>query len=63
MWPRAALHPSIRWTGYDGAGNIRAFTHDHVAFVDLTVPLSLPRADWVLSLEVGEHIPRRHTLT
>ncbi len=26
-------------------------------FVDFTQPLCLPRADWVISLEVGEHVP------
>ena len=26
------------------------------------MPLSLPRADWVVSLEVGEHVPRKFEL-
>lgn len=47
----------VDWRGYDGAGNVEAFTGGFVRFVDLTIPLSLPKADWVLSLEVGEHIP------
>ena len=29
-------------------------------FIDLSMPLSLPRADYVLSMEVGEHIPREY---
>jgi hypothetical protein len=44
----------VAWHGYDGAGNVEEATGSFVRFVDLTLPLSLPRADWVLSLEVGE---------
>ena len=35
------------------------YTNGFVRFIDLTFPLALPRADWVLSLEVGEHIPAK----
>lgn len=41
-----------QWMGYDGAGNVEEVTNGFVRFLDLTIPLSLPRADWVLSLEV-----------
>ena len=51
-----------RWTGYDGAGNVRNATGGFVKFFDLSMPLSLPRADWVLSLEVGEHVPPAHEM-
>lgn len=52
--------PSLRYRGYDGAGDVRRYTDGFVRFVDLSMPLSLPRTDYVLSLEVGEHIPREH---
>ena len=52
-----SLDPQTLWRGYDGAGDIEQYTEGFVQFVDLTVPLVLPRADWVLSLEVGEHVP------
>ena len=42
------------------AGWLEEVTGGFVQFVDLTAPLSLPRADWVLSLEVGEHVPSQH---
>jgi tryptophanyl-tRNA synthetase len=42
-----------------GAGNIEEFTNGFLKFFDLTIPLSLPRKDWVFSLEVGEHIPHQ----
>lgn len=58
-----SANPAVRWRGFDGAGNVEEATDGFVQFVDLTVPLSLPRADWVLSLEVGEHVPSRHELT
>ena len=49
--------PRFRWRGFDGAGNVEAFTSGFVEWFDLTMPLSLPKSDWVLCLEVGEHVP------
>ena len=34
-------------------------TSGFVRWFDLSLPLSLPRADWVMSLEVGEHLASR----
>ena len=51
--------PTIRYRGYDGASNVESVTNGFVQWFDLTVPLSLPVADWVISLEVGEHIPHK----
>lgn len=48
-------HPDIAWNAYDGAGDIVEYTKGFVEYFDLTMPLELPRADWVISLEVGEH--------
>ena len=57
-------HTAVRWRGYDGAGDIEEYTGGFVSFADLTAPVDLPsRADWVVSLEVGEHLPSRHELT
>ena len=47
------LHPTLDYEAYDGAGNIDAYTHGNVKFFDLTLPLGLPKREWVLSLEVG----------
>ena len=52
-----AINKSIIWRGYDGAGNVEEYTDGFVRFFDLTMPLSLPKADWILSLDVGEHLP------
>jgi hypothetical protein len=43
---------------YDGAENIELVTDGRVLFADLTEPLDddVAPADWILSLEVGEHI-------
>lgn len=46
-----------RWMGYDAAGNIEEATGGFVKYFDLSMPLSLPRTDWVMSFEVGEHVP------
>ena len=54
--------PRVRYRGFDGAGDVEAYTRGFVSFIDLTMPLALPRADWVVSLEVGEHVPREHEL-
>lgn len=51
-----SFDPKIRYRGYDGAGNIEAYTKGFLQWIDLTKPLALPRSDWVMSLEVGEHI-------
>ena len=43
---------------YDGAYRIEEITHGFVQEIDLSVPqLHLPKYDWVMCLEVGEHIP------
>jgi len=55
-----AREPKLKYAGYDGAGNIVNRSNGFVQFFDLTLPLSLPRADWVLCLEVGEHVPHQH---
>lgn len=51
-----SLDPRTRWRGFDGSGDCESYTAGFVRFVDLTLPLSLPRAHWVLLLEVGEHV-------
>ena len=50
------INPGIHYRGYDGAGNCEEVTGHFVRWFDLTLPLSLRRADWLISLEVGEHI-------
>jgi len=51
--------PHIEYNAYDGAGNGELYTRGMMQFVDLSMPLDLPVADWVISLEVGEHIPSK----
>ncbi|MCL4138881.1 UNVERIFIED_CONTAM: hypothetical protein GTU68_020771, partial [Idotea baltica] len=44
--------------GYDGSLNIEKLTENFVQSLELSGPVYLGRKfDWVLSLEVGEHIP------
>jgi len=51
----------LRYDAYDGAPFSEESTSGVVRYVDLTVPqFWLPRYDWVLCLEVLEHIPRAH---
>nr|XP_045598256.1 uncharacterized protein LOC123758114 isoform X2 [Procambarus clarkii] len=46
------------WNGWDGAANIDEFTNGRIASADLSSPATLGGPfDWVMSLEVGEHIP------
>lgn len=53
------------WEGYDGAMNVEKATNGLVKFMDLTQPDAADQrlcsaGDYVLSLEVGEHIPKEH---
>jgi hypothetical protein len=52
--------PQLEYRGYDGAGNIEDFTNNYVSFADLVLPLHAKRTDWVMSSEVGEHIPHKY---
>ena len=52
-----AIDRRAHWMGFDGAGNVAEVTGGAVRWFDLTQPLRLRMADWVMSLEVGEHIP------
>ena len=45
---------------FDGAPNVRDLTGGLVERADLSAPLVVPPADWVLCLETAEHIPREH---
>ena len=58
--------PVKSWVGYDGAMNVLSATDGLVHFMDLTQPHAADerpcvRGDWVLSLEVAEHIPPEYT--
>lgn len=52
--------PHFIWNSFDGCGNIENYTHGFVSWIDLTMPISIPLADWVVSFEVGEHIPNQY---
>ena len=55
-----AIDPAHNYRGYDGAGNVQRVTSKFLHWADLTsANLSLPKADWVVSLAVGEHVPNR----
>ena len=51
------MFPELVYAAYDGAGNVEEYTNGFVRYVDLTLPLHLGVSEWVLSLEVGEHVP------
>ncbi|XP_064114145.1 uncharacterized protein LOC135220693 [Macrobrachium nipponense] len=52
------------WEGFDSAFNIEQLSGGKIHTTDLSVPLKLDRKyDWVLSLEVGEHIPQEKEQT
>jgi hypothetical protein len=53
-------HPKVEWKAYDGAGNVFDYTKGFVNYFNLTVPLELPKDDWVVALEVGEHVPNKY---
>ena len=48
-----------RYHGVDGAGDVEEMTASFVHFADLTQEnLALPKACWVVSFAVAEHVPR-----
>ncbi|XP_042865291.1 uncharacterized protein LOC122248930 isoform X2 [Penaeus japonicus] len=48
------------WHGWDGAVNIGALSKGKIEPLDLADPVDLQRRfDWVMSIEVGEHIPAK----
>ena len=51
---------SVSWTGFDGAINVEEFTAGFVHWADFSLPLLEKPRDWVMSLEVGEHIPAQY---
>jgi hypothetical protein len=52
--------PFVQYNAYDGAGNVVEFTRGYLSYFDLALPLALPKTDWVISFEVGEHIPNSY---
>ena len=50
----------LRVSAYDGVEGVAELTHGLVTTADLTQRLGLPSADWVLAMEVAEHVPRVH---
>ena len=54
------VRPNVDWRAFDGAGNVEEYTDGYLKWFDLSRPLSLPLADWVFSLEVGEHVPQQY---
>lgn len=54
---------NLTWRGFDGAASIEEATGGRVRWADLSVPIDVGASDWVLSLEVGEHLPQRFAAT
>ena len=50
----------VDYRGFDGALNVEEFTIGRVAWADLSLPLLADPADFVMMLEVGEHVPRQY---
>lgn len=44
------------YRGYDFAGDVESYTQGFIKYFNLAIPLNLPVADFVMCLEVGEHI-------
>lgn len=53
-----------RYLAYDGAQNVESFTFGAVRYIDLSRPINFftnEISDWVMSLEVAEHIPKEYS--
>lgn len=54
---------NVQWAGIDGSEDIEAYTRGFVKFADLTDGLphfAQKPWDWVMSIEVAEHVPLKH---
>ena len=51
------LFPNMVFRGFDGAPDVDDYTFGYIKFLDLSLPQNLPQSDWVMSLNVGEHMP------
>ena len=61
---KAMQAAGIVCAGYDGNPKTSQFTQGVCQVLDLSIPVQLPeRYEWVLSLEVGEHIPAAYETT
>ena len=54
---RRKFQEKLLYRGYDGAGDVDIYTQGFINYYDLTIPMKLPVADWVLSFETGHLIP------
>lgn len=54
-----ASTPSVRCAAFDNAGNVEAVSDGFTTWFDVGQPLWLPRASWVISLEMAEHVPNQ----
>jgi hypothetical protein len=63
-------HSPVDYAGFDGGNNIESMWGEktpvrgdpyhvipEICWIDATVPVTLPKRDWVIAIEVGEHIP------
>jgi hypothetical protein len=62
VWFRNHSVPFEFYESFDGSPDVERFTNGSVHFIDLTSPDALDAlaADWILCLEVGEHLPSRY---
>jgi len=58
QYTRALQSSGLFTSCYDGNPNTQELTEGLCGIIDLSKPINLARHDWVLSLEVGEHIPK-----
>ena len=55
------LNEVLSYDAYDGAPFAELTTNNNVKFLDLSVPIfHLKKYDWIISLEVAEHIPAKY---
>jgi cyclopropane fatty-acyl-phospholipid synthase-like methyltransferase len=54
---RTFRHNDLNATGFDGNPNTPELSNNTCQVLDLSAPVQLEPFDWVMSLEVGEHLP------
>ncbi len=59
LYTENLLRKGIFTSCYDGNPDTQDLSKGKCAILDLTKGINFPKYDWVLCLEVGEHLPKQ----
>lgn len=51
------FHDQLVYRGFDGASDVEDYTRGYIKFFDMSIPMNIPKSDWVMFLDVGQYAP------